>query len=82
MRVAFLGGSDWVVAFLVPDLAADFHVDVAAVAGLVDEAEEFAIIDLAAFAGQHEAGLALAHNCIFHMDKARVRHHELNCFFQ
>ena len=37
-----------------PDLTADFHVDVAAIAGLVGEAEEFTIIDLAAFAGEHD----------------------------
>ena len=58
VSVALERGGNGIVTGLVPNLSAHFHVDVAAVAGLVDEAEEFAIIDLAAFAGQHEAGLA------------------------
>ncbi|SVD30492.1 uncharacterized protein METZ01_LOCUS383346, partial [marine metagenome] len=82
VRVAFLGGRDWVVAFLVPDLAADFHVDVALVTSGMNKAKKLGVINLPAFAGEHEARAAVLDDRVLHMDKASPGNHGLDGFRQ
>ena len=78
MRVALFGGGDWVVAFLAPDLAADFHVDVAVIIGSVNKAQKLGVINLPAFTGEHEACAAVLEDRVLHMNETGPRQHGLD----
>ena len=80
--VAGLSGGNGIIAFLAPNLTADFGVDIATVAQLKGFADKFTVINLAAGTGNHKARPAIFDNRVLHMDESRVRNHLLEAVIQ
>ena len=80
--VAGLSGGNGIIAFLAPNLTADFGVDIATVAQLKGFADKFTVINLAAGTGYHKARPAIFDNRVLHMDESRVRNHLLEAVIQ
>ena len=75
-------GGDRIVAFLAPNLTANFSVNITAVTEFEGRADEFTVIDLAAGTGNHKAWSAILDDRVFHMDEPRMRNHLFEAAFQ
>ena len=82
VSVALERGGNGIVAGLVPNLSAHFHVDVAAVAQLMCPPNEFLVIDQTTFTRQHKARLAVLEDRVFYVNETRVRDHCLERILQ
>ena len=80
--VALERGGNGIVAGLVPNLSAYFHIDVAAVAQLMGPPNEFLVINQTAFARQHKARLAVLDDRVFYMNETGVGDHCLERILQ
>ena len=75
-------GGDRIVAFLTPNLTANFSVNITAVTEFEGRADEFTVIDLAAGTGNHKAWSSILDDRVFHVDEPRVRNHLFEAAFQ